>query len=197
MFGGTYPSPATLDPRVKTALERYAPQAGTEVEWIDTSADLQIYADEMEKRWQGDEDLIIVEQDKEIFPGQMEEMLSCPEPWCAYTYWINPVPHTALVLGGFGVTRFSAQVQRMVPVSAFRGDSQIGIDRRFYDYLVANHGVGCCLHGHVVHHHVYEPRPERVRRHVQKLRDEGILPPAVYPEPLAPHLLPGSYDLEG
>ena len=91
------------------------------MEWIDTAPSLQIYADELEKRWQGTEDLIVAEQDKEIFPGQLEAMLGCGEPWCAYTFWINPVPHTALVLGGFGLTRFSAEVQRLVPVAAFRG----------------------------------------------------------------------------
>ena len=196
MYGGTFPTVSPgLDPRVKAALEKYAPEAGLEVEWVDTSADLQIYADEMEKRWLGKEDLIIVEQDKEIFAGTLPAMLSCDQPWCGYTFWINPVPHTTLVLGGFGATKFSAEVQRWFPVSAFRGETQVGIDRRFYDYLIEHHGKGCCLHGHVLHHHVYEPRPESVRRYVQTLRDSGMLPPAVAPAPLAPHLLPGSYDL--
>ena len=159
MYGATYPAPATLDPRVRDALQRLAPAAGLEVEWIDTAPSLQIYADEMEKRWLGEQDLIIVEQDKEPFPGQPEAMLGCPEPWCGYTFWQNPVPHTALVHGGFGVTRFSAELQTWFPVAAFRGEIQVGIDRRFYDYLIANYGKGCCLHGHVVHHHVQEPRP--------------------------------------
>lgn len=196
-YGGTYPVPATLDPRVKAALQKYAPEAGLEVEWVDTSASLQVYADEMGKRWGHGEDLIIVEQDKEIFPGTLPSLLGCPEPWCAYTFWINPVPHTTLTLGGFGATRFSAAVQDLVPVSAFRGEGQVSIDRRFYDYLMAHHGTGCHLHGHVLHHHVYPPRPARVREHVRRLREQGLLPPAVYPEPIAPHLLPGSYDLSG
>ena len=198
MYGGTFPRPSPgLDPRVKAALEKYAPAAGLEVEWIDTSPDLQVYADEMEKRWGGAEDLIIVEQDKEPFPGQLQALLGCPELWCGYTFWINPVPHTNLALGGFGVTRFSAECQRLFPVSAFRGETQVNIDRRFYDYLISNYGKGVHLHGHVLHHHVYEPRPEAVRKHVTRLRAQGVLPPAAYPEPLAPHLLPGSYDLSG
>jgi hypothetical protein len=198
MYGGTYPKPSTLDPRTEAALQRPAVTSGLEVEWIDTSADMQIYADEMEKRWLGTEDLIIVEQDKEPFPGQIEALAAgCPEPWCGYTFWGNPVPHTALIHGGFGVTRFSAEVQRWFPVSAFRGESQLGIDRRFYDLLISNYGKGCCLHGHVLHHHVYEPRPEAVRRYVRMLRESGLAPPAVYPEPLDPGLLPGSYRLPG
>ena len=195
MYGGTYPELSMLDPRVKTALEQHAPAAGLEVEWVDTTDSQQIYADEMEKRWLGTEDLIIVEQDKEIYSSTLPPLLYCDSLWCGYTFWINPVPHTSLVLGGFGCTRFSAEVQKMVPVSAFRGKSQINIDRRFYDYLIANHGTGCCLHGHVLHHHTYEPRPRVLRERVAYLRAQGILPPAVYPEPDAPHLLPGSYDL--
>lgn len=196
MFGGHYPTDSVLDPRVKAALEKYAPLSGLEVEWIDTTDDLQIYADEMEKRWNGTEDLIIVEQDKEIFADTLPSLLSChDEPWCGYTFWQNPEPHTALVLGGFGVTKFSAAVQRLVPVSAFRGETQVNIDRRFYDYLVKNHGYGCHLHGHVVHHHVYEPRPEPVRRHVASLRAQGLIAPAMYPPARDPGLLPGSYRL--
>jgi hypothetical protein len=195
MYGATFPAPATLDPRVAAALKRYAPAAGLDIEWVDTAPDLQVYADELGKRWGRGEDLIIVEQDKEVFPGQLESMLGCGEPWCGMTFWQNPVPHTALVLGGFGCTRFSPEVQDMIPVSAFRGETQVGIDRRFYDWLISHHGFGCHLHGHVLHHHVYPPRPLKVRRHVAALREQGILPPAVYPEPAGPHLLPGSWDL--
>jgi len=195
MYGGTYPKLSFLDPRTKASLEKYAPEAGLEIQWIDTTGSQQIYADEMEKRWLGEEDLIIVEQDKEIFAESLPSLMTCSEPWCAHTFWINPEPHTTLVLGGFGCTKFSAELQRLVPVSAFRGESQISIDRRFYDYLMHNHGIGCCLHSSVLHHHTYEPRPESVRKYVKMLRDTGQTPPALYPQPLAPHLLPGSYDL--
>jgi hypothetical protein len=197
MYGGTFPTKTGLDPRVKTALEKYAPQAGLEVEWIDTAPDLQIYADEMEKRWNGTEDLIIVEQDKEIFPETLPSLMACSEPWCGFTFWISPVPHTTLVVGGFGAVKFSAEVQQWFPVSAFRGETQVGIDRRFYDYLIENHRKGCHLHGHVLHHHVYEPRPAKVRAYVEGLRAQGLVPPAVYPEPADPGLLPGSYRLGG
>lgn len=195
MYGGKYPAPASLDPRVKAALERWAPEAGLETEWVDTSSNLQIYADEMEKRWDGTEDLIIVEQDKEVHGECFPSLLNCSQLWCGYTFWLNPVPHTALCVGGFGVTKFSAEVQRKVPVSAFRGDGQIAIDRRFYDYLMENYGAGCHLHGHVIHHHTYPPRPEPLRRYVNALRAQGVMAPAPYPEPTDPGLLPGSYRL--
>lgn len=185
----------SLDPRTRESLERYAPQVGLDVEWVRTQGDDGVYAAELEKRWTGEDDLILIEHDKEIFPDTLPSLLACPELWCGYTYWIAPEPHTALVVGGFGVTRFSAEVQRLVPVSAFAGDSWLGIDRRFYDFLRTRHGEGCHLHGHVLHHHVYEPRPAAVRMHVAVLRERGLVPPAVHPPARDPGLLPGSYRL--
>lgn len=186
-----------LDPRCKAALEKYAPGHGLHVEWVDTSASQQAYAAELAARWDGTEDLILVEQDKEIHAACLPELLGCGEPWCAYGYWMCPDPHTSWCLGGFGVTRFTAAIQRLVPVEAFAGPEWAGIDRRFYDLLREEHGIGCHLHGHVVHHHVYQPRPASVRERVAALRAQGLLPPAAYPQPAAPHLLPGSYDLSG
>lgn len=195
MYGATFPQPATLDPRVKAAVERWAPAAGLQPEWIDTSSDLQVYADELDKRWLGVEPVIIVEQDKEPHGACFPTLLACDALWCGYTFWQSPVPHTVLTLGGFGVTKFSPQVQKLIPVEAFRGEGQIGIDRRFSDELIT-HGYGCHLHGHVLHHHVYKPRPQMVRDHVAELRAQGLVDPAAYPEPPDPGLLPGSYRLD-
>lgn len=189
-----------LDPRVRSALKRHAPHTGLDVEWVETPGPdtgegaTDVYARELEKRWTGEEDLIVVEQDKEIFASTLPELLACGAPWCACTYWLFPVPHTALCIGGFGVTKFSAQVQRMVKVSDFEGESQKGIDRRFLEVLKPM-GIGCCLHSMVTHHHVYEPRPAALRNYVSSLRAQGVLPPAMYPEPADPGLLPGSYRL--
>ena len=196
MYGATYPAEATLDPRVRPPWSGWPrPPA-----WTSSGSTRTMTCRSTPTSWKSagghGEDIIVVEQDKEPFPGQLEAMIGCPEPWCAYTFWINPEPHTALVLGGFGVTRFSAQIQRLVPVGAFRGETQVHIDRRFYDLLMAEHGYGCHLHGHVVHHHVYEPRPLAVRQYVAQLRQQGLIPPSVAPPAPAPGLLPGSYRLE-
>lgn len=184
-----------LDPRTRTALERYAPQSGLSVEWVETPGD-QAYAKLLEERWTGEEDLILVEQDKEIFPGTLPNLMYCDQLWCACVYWIHPPPHTNLAIGGFGATKFSAAIQRQVAVSDFAGDGWAGIDRRFLDHLKVR-GTTPCLHEAVLHHHVYEPRPEGTRRHVAALRAAGIVPPALYPEPADPGLLPGSYRLPG
>ena len=97
-----------LEPRTAAALERFAPGC----EYVDTSASQQEYALQLEKRWTGQDALVLVEQDKEIHGEVLPSFEACGEPWCAYTYWISPEPHTALVIGGFGVTKFSAGIQR-------------------------------------------------------------------------------------
>lgn len=182
----------TLDPRTEISLVKYS--HGLEVEWVDTSGSQGEYARQLEERWGTGEDLMLVEQDKEIYPATVPECLNCPEPFCSYTSWVNPVPHTTLSIGSFGVVKFSAWVQGKIPVACFAGLQQRGIDRRFYD-IALSMGIPAHLHGHVVHHHVYEPRPQAVRDRVAQLRAEGFLAPAIYPEPVGPHLLPGSYDL--
>lgn len=185
-----------LEPRCAAALERFAPGAV----YVDTSASLRSYGEELEKLWTGEDDLVLIEQDKEITGDVLPQFSACSEPWCAFTYWIYPEPHTNLVIGGFGVTKFSAAVQKLIPYGLWgpgpRKEWQ-GIDARFYKVAVEKYGIGCHLHGHVVHHHVYPPRPAAVRDHVARLRQAGVLAPAVYPEPPAAHLLPGSYDLNG
>lgn len=176
--------------RCAHAVQRYAAEAGLDVEWVDTSASQLAYSDELSRRWTGDDDLILVEQDKELHALCLPTLLHCPQPWCAYAYWVFPEPHTALAIGGFGVTRFSAEIQRRVPVGEFAGE-WLGIDRRFLELLKTRYATGCHLHGQVVHHHRYEPRPRAVLNHVASLRAQGLIPPPGYPPPPGPGLLPG------
>jgi hypothetical protein len=184
-----------LDPRVAAALDKYAYPNGLVTEWIDTSESLQTYAEELGKRWNQGDDIILVEQDKELTEEMIPSLMACDELWCGYAIWFNPVPHTMLAMGAFGIVKFSQRVQELVAMSDFEGQYQFQIDRRFYDHLIENHDAGCHIHGMAVHHHVYKPRPQALRDHVQRLREEGILPPQAYPEPKGPHLLPGSYDI--
>jgi hypothetical protein len=183
-----------LDPRAEIALKRYAPEAGLEIEWVETPGTGSDYADAMKRYWTGDDDLIIVEQDKEIFPATLPSLKTCQNLWCTCTYWLFPEPHTTLCIGGFGATKFSAEIQRIIHVPDFADEMQLGIDRRF-GKIFSSMGFEACLHGMILHHHVYEPRPQKMREHVRELRAQGLLPPAMAPEAPAPHLLPGSYEL--
>lgn len=183
-----------LDPRAEVALKKYAPEAGLEIEWVETPGTGMDYAEAMIKYWTGEEDLIIIEQDKEIFPDTLPSLKTCPNLWCTCTYWIFPEPHTKLCIGGFGATKFSAEVQKMIKVPEFAWEMQLGIDRRF-GKIFSSMGHEGCLHGMILHHHVYEPRPEGIRNHVEHLREQGLISPAMAPKAPGPHLLPGSYDL--
>ena len=108
------------------------------------------------------------------------------------------VPGTAYYVVSWAGSGLPSSVQRyaqrLVKVPDFAGEQQQGIDRRFNDLLLSQ-GIGACLHNTVLHHHVYSRVPQAVRDHISQFRQKGILPPAGVPEPLAPHLLPGSYDL--
>jgi hypothetical protein len=183
-----------LDPRAEAALKLFAPDVGLEIEWVETPDPGMSYANELEARWTGEDDLILIEQDKEIFSNTLPSLMTCSNLWCTATYWLFPEPHTTLCIGGFGATKFSAQIQRDVKVSEFAGDRQQGIDRRFIDLLLTK-SIPACLHSMVTHHHVYEPRPAGTRAYVNNLREQHLLPPAMAPLSLGPHLLPGSYDL--
>jgi len=184
-----------LDLRTEASLRRFAPAAGLEIEWENTTGSLQDYANVLEKRWNKSEDLIVIEHDKEIYADTLPSLMMCGHLWCGYAYWVGVSPHTALAIGGFGVTKFSAEVQRLVKVSDFAGPYWHGIDRRFYDYLLENHNTVCHLHGQVTHHHVYPPRPPAVHKHVAWLRAQGLIGPSQAPAVSDPGLLPGSHRL--
>ena len=70
-----------LDPRAEAALIRYAPLAGLDIEWVETPGLGTAYAEELERRWTGEDDLIVVEQDKEIFPATLQDIASCFNLW--------------------------------------------------------------------------------------------------------------------
>lgn len=127
----------------------------------------------------------------------LESMVGCRELWCGLTYWLLPEPDTGLALSGFGVTRFSPRLQGLVSVRDFAGSEQAGIDRRLQEFLMANHGTKMHIHGHTLHHHVYEPAPADYRQRITGMRAQGLLPPAMAPAAADPGLLPGSYRLEG
>lgn len=186
----------TLDPRTKASLLKYAPP-GLAVDWVETpDLGMRRYEEELAKRWTGQDDLLLVEEDKEVFPGMLEHMINCPQLWCGYTYWLLPEPDTCLALAGFGVTRFSAELQKLVPIGAITGEQRtVNIDCELQAYALEHLGTKMHIHGHTVHHHVYEPAPESYRRQIEDLRAQGRIPPAMYPPAREPGLLPGSYRL--
>jgi hypothetical protein len=97
-----------LHPETAKSVAAYAPEA----ELIDVTGDDTGYWREIRSRWQGKDDLVIIEQDIEIVPGGVEEMLACDRDWCCYAYTIFRT-RTRLRYG-LGFTKFSAAAQRKV-----------------------------------------------------------------------------------
>lgn len=185
-----------LDPRTEASVKKHVHEVATGVDWVATPDPGMTYARELEKRWTGESDLFLVEEDKEVYPRMLKTMLGCQELWCGFAYWANQEPETALILAGFGLTRFSAELQRLVPVKAFAGEQQSGIDTRLLAYLMEKYGTKMHIHGYTVHHHDYGPPNEALLKRVQMMRDAGMLPPNLVPPNPFPGVLPGSYRLE-
>ena len=82
---GLYPSAAR-------ALARYAPGA----ELVDVSGDDYGYWKQIRRRWTGQADLILVEQDVEITAAVLPAFDACPGLWCTfrYAFWPTWPPST-------------------------------------------------------------------------------------------------------
>lgn len=184
-----------LDPRTETSVKKYAREVAPVIDWVKTPDPGMTYARELEKRWTGESDLFLIEEDKEVFPRMLKTMHGCQELWCGFAYWAMPEPDTSLLLAGFGLTRFSAELQNLVPVSAFAGDKQSGIDTRLLTYLMEHHGTKMHIHGYTVHHHAYAPPNEALLKRIESMRKAGLIPPSLVPPAPEPGVLPGSYKL--
>ncbi len=98
------------------SLSEFAPMA----EIIDNSADDGAYWRSIEERWTGDEDLVIIEQDMVIDASTLPSFESCDQPWCSFGY--TAVPHLGRITACLGCVRFTAKIQRIVPVEKIRLD---------------------------------------------------------------------------
>lgn len=146
------------------------------VEIVDMSGDDYAYWDAISERWDGTDDLLIIEQDIVIHGGVLPQLRDCPGDWCVFPY---PIFGGERLTQGLGCTRFSAALQRKVPVTDFETNGRLlqldipvgpgvlldGIERRFpwpfLDVIIATRlrtGYGLAPHVHspdVEHRHGY------------------------------------------
>jgi hypothetical protein len=71
-----------LQPDTERALNTYAP----ETELIDTRSSTFAYWEAIVRRWDGENDLIIIEHDIVIGPDTISSLTECPEPWCLFAF---------------------------------------------------------------------------------------------------------------
>ena len=99
---------ARMYPQTKAALEKYAP--GYEAEYVGN--DDYAYWREVKRRWNGTEDLVIIEHDIEINETILTGFMQCDQDWCTYAYPI--IDDRTWLAYGLGCARFSARLQRAV-----------------------------------------------------------------------------------
>lgn len=155
----------TVQADCAAALNAFAPRA--EYVLVDKSSDSS-YAQEINRRWDSGDDLVIVEHDNEIREGTLPSFAACPQPWCTFAYQIFAPPWTMMCETGLGCVRFSAALQREFSfekyilgacdrcgnVHDFWGE----LDVRFSTELNLRLGLAQPhVHGEIRHFHPYQP----------------------------------------
>lgn len=156
------------EPTSAAAVLKYAPQA----EFVQTPG-LFGYNKAIASRWTGEDDLVVIEGDKEIHSDVIPSFQSCDQPWCTYACDIYPAPYTRETRIGLSCAKFSADCQLQVPVDSFcrpdypmrepcRDCNGAGC-WRYLDTRIATAIVSRCIafdphvHGRIKHHHNYPP----------------------------------------
>ena len=152
-----------IHPAAAKAIEEHAPQT----QLIDVTGDDFAYWREIRTRWNGTEDLVIIEQDNEILPDSVSSMLECGHDWCCYAY---PIFRSQQRLRyGLGCTKISAKAQQLVnPRGIAEGFALCKnckgkgcwyhLDGRIAEVL-RGAGLKPHVHGDVIHHHKYDEQP--------------------------------------
>jgi hypothetical protein len=150
-------------PKALRALDMHAPGA----ERVDTSGDPTNYWREIALRWDGSDDLVLIEQDNEITRKVLPSFAACDQDWCTYAYdgLFGKLEQS------LGCTKFSAALQRRFPADMIAGPGMVWhlIDFRI-GKLFGMHGVTCHVHGSVSHYHDYARDPLQ-RRNVIRNAD--------------------------
>jgi hypothetical protein len=149
-----------LEPETAAALAKYAPDAVL----VDVTGDPHGYWAEIAARWDGERDLVIVEQDNEITADTIPSFMACPEPWCTYAY---PIYRTKVRLEqGLGCVKISAAAQRMTspaeiaetwaPCPSCHGKGCWNhLDGRLAEVFRHQCGLSVHVHGDIIHCHDY------------------------------------------
>jgi hypothetical protein len=149
-----------FNPATRAGIAEHAPAT----QLIDVTEDPFGYWREIRSRWEGTEDLILIEHDNEVPAGAIESLTTCPEPWCCYAYPIFRTQHRLRL--GLGLTKFSAKAQQAVtPRRIAEGFSLCTtckgqgcwnhLDGRITELLKQDAGLKPHVHGDVQHYHDY------------------------------------------
>jgi hypothetical protein len=152
--------PVQPHPDAMKALAAHAPQA--DVVYL-AEDDKFGYWREISRRWTGERDLIIIEQDIEIADGVIASLEECDQDWCCYAY---PIFRKQIRLRvGLGCTKISAAAQRLVTAREVSEGFELCADCKGkgcwwhldgrVTQLLKHRGLTPHVHGDVIHHHDY------------------------------------------
>ena len=153
------------EPHSLWALNKHARKAIP----IDTSGSIYAYNETIAEYWTGQEDLVVIEQDKVITHQVLPSFQKCKKPWCTYSAYIFPKPLSCEVDIGLSCARFTAELQRMINPSEFLcqddpkwSKCELCAGKGCWRYLdariaraIQNHGINVHCHGHIKHYHDY------------------------------------------
>lgn len=155
---------SSVKPETEQSLSLYAP----DTEYVQTKG-LFAYPQAIRERWTGEDDLIVIEGDKEIYADTLPSFAACNKLWCTTKCVTLPAPYTRVTVNSLACAKFSAEVQRIVDPSAFdcpdpfwapcrRCDSKgcwNQLDTRLAIAITPHANGMPHVHGMVGHHHDY------------------------------------------
>lgn len=65
----------------------------------------------LKRLWTAGEGVITVEHDVVVYPGAIQSLVDCPEPWCTLPYYCS----VGWIVDGLGATKFAAEFTREHP----------------------------------------------------------------------------------
>lgn len=146
---------------LKRQTEKAAVDSGLGVQFVEMVKENSYWVT-MAALWDQRETVITLEQDIVPVRGQMQELLDCPEPWCAYAYEYPPFG----LYAGMGCTKFSKELMERFPDALIEtgkwSDSKhppmhwCRVDGWLKQYLT-DHGAEQHVHGVVEHLHNGHP----------------------------------------
>jgi hypothetical protein len=148
-----------INPLTKQSLEQYAP--GTE--YVDVRNNNLGYWQAIAERWNGSDDLIVIEQDMGVTADTIPALLSCFSNWCVFGYRIYTMK--LMYHYGLGCVKFSAHLQQMLPVpyieENFSDCETCGLDACWHHLdtmlkqILRHNGYNTHVHGEIAHYHNY------------------------------------------
>lgn len=177
-------TPDGLHPAVVPAILR----SGYDPQVVNVAASGEAYWGLLCALWEAGEAFCIVEHDIEVGPGQLVGLDRCPEPWCAYSYWLywGDLADSYGHAGGLGCARFSAEliaahrdlmlvdVANSTAYPNFPARHFMGLDATIAQWLRGPYRTPCHQHHpNVKHHHAYDYEGAYVPDEIRAKLPEG------------------------